>query len=206
MHPPSRRDAEWRRNSGRTNRTRSTVSPGAAGLAASASSGLPPDQALASVRAGLVTDLPVGDELRKRLDAAPQPEEMPYFTDILVDDSGFLWVRPYEPARDATVVGGRPDVHVVNAGGEWQVFDSDGTYVRSIRVPDDLAPYQITSTALVGISRSELGWNPYASTSLSDIERLLTFVPETGRALELRTHARPWSAADRSWRSEGRRS
>jgi hypothetical protein len=116
-----------------------------------------PSEALARLRARLETIPPLSNEVAQLLSAAPPAEGIPYFTDILVDQEGFLWVRPYLPETDATVVGGRPDVHRNNNGGEWQVYSVTGTRVSTVLMPEDLAPYQITTTAVVGIAEDELG-------------------------------------------------
>jgi hypothetical protein len=115
-----------------------------------------PSEALARLRARLEDLLPLSDDAAQRLNAAPPPEGIPYFTDVLVDQEGFVWVRPYVPERDATTVGGRPDVHVNNAGGEWHVYSAEGARVATVLMPEDLAPYQITSTAVVGVARNDL--------------------------------------------------
>jgi hypothetical protein len=88
---------------------------------------------------------------------APLPDSVPVFTDLLIDQDGFLWIRPYVPARDATVLGGTVGMHRTNRGGEWLVFGRTGNRVATVALPEDLEPYQITSTGLVGIARDELG-------------------------------------------------
>jgi hypothetical protein len=88
---------------------------------------------------------------------APLPDSIPVYTDFLIDQEGLLWIRPYVPARDATVLGGAVGMHRTNRGGEWLVFSRTGNRVATVALPEDIEPYQITSTALVGIVRDELG-------------------------------------------------
>ena len=89
--------------------------------------------------------------IRQEFAAVPVPEGVPVFKTFMVDAGGFIWVRPYEPLRDAPTLGGyHPRT---NAGGVWWVFSWEGERVGSIEVPSGLEPYQITLDALVGIRR-----------------------------------------------------
>jgi hypothetical protein len=88
------------------------------------------------------------------LGAAPVPDRLPLFWGFLVDDEGFVWVRRYDPLRNAAALGGLAGA---GAGGEWLLFTPEGAPAGAIRVPEALAPSQITSDALVGIHRDQLG-------------------------------------------------
>lgn len=94
--------------------------------------------------------------IRKRLDAAPTPDRVPAFSTFLVDDQGFVWVRPYEVGRDAAALGG-PLYGEGPTGGVWWVFTSEGEKLGSIEFPPDLEPSHITADAVVGVRRDELG-------------------------------------------------
>ena len=92
--------------------------------------------------------------LRDRLSETPKPDVVPVFSSFLLDESGFIWIRPYEVARDAAVLGGalyleRP------AGGEWRVFHSNGEEVGSIAIPEGFAPSQVTSAEVLGVWKDE---------------------------------------------------
>jgi hypothetical protein len=93
---------------------------------------------------------------RRFLAAAPVPEELSVFWGVLVDDEGFVWVRPFEPLRHAAALGGlcQPSG---GAGGSWRVFAPDGAEVATIEMPDDLEPLRITTDALIGVARDSLG-------------------------------------------------
>lgn len=118
----------------------------------------PPGDALDEVRAALRERRRAYEpRILQRVLDAPLPDDVPVFTDFLVDEEGYVWVRPYVPARDAVVVGGSVAVHRNNPGGSWLVFDPDGGQVGSIVVPRDLEPYQITSDAVIGVARNQFG-------------------------------------------------
>lgn len=87
----------------------------------------------------------------------PPPDEVPAFSDFLVDEEGFLWVRPYVPERDAVPLGGDVGIGRSGPGGPWTILSPEGTEVGSLDTPDGLEPYQITSDRIVGIHRDELG-------------------------------------------------
>ncbi len=96
------------------------------------------------------------ESARKRLEAAPVPEAVPLFSTFLVDDLGFVWVRPYVVERDAAALGG-PLYAAIPPGGLWWIFSADGERLGSVAIPSDLEPQEITASAVVGIRRDELG-------------------------------------------------
>lgn len=89
---------------------------------------------------------------RRRLEAAPMPRQLPVFWTFVVDDLGFLWVRPYDPMRHAFV----PFASNA-AGGRWTILSPDGEVVGEVDVPADFEPSHITRDAVVGIARDEDG-------------------------------------------------
>jgi len=92
----------------------------------------------------------------QRLSAFPEPELLSVLWDFIVDELGFLWVRPYDPFMHSLELGGRPG-GFGGAGGRWLVLSADGAEVGWIDVPEGLEPAQITADDLVGIHRDELG-------------------------------------------------
>ncbi len=58
------------------------------------------------------------------------------------------------PLLHAAALGG---LQSVGPGGDWMIFSPEGVQVGSIELPSDLEPYHITSDAVVGIVRDELG-------------------------------------------------
>lgn len=88
---------------------------------------------------------------------APAPETVPVFSGFLVDAEEFVWVRPFKPERDAAALGGSLGIQQPGIGGEWRIFSQDGDETGVVRLPDGLEPHQVTSHAVVGIYRDELG-------------------------------------------------
>ena len=86
------------------------------------------------------------------------PDSVPVFSDFMVDDEGFFWIRPYLPERDALALGGRPGGTLrTTSGGEWRVLSPEGEEVGRVDVPDGFEPYQISFDEVVGVYRNELG-------------------------------------------------
>ena len=92
--------------------------------------------------------------LRQRLEAAETPAAVSVLWSMLVDERGFLWIRPYDPMRHAFAVGGglRP-----GPGGEWMILDRDGRHVGSVEAPADLELTHVSGDVVVGIARDSLG-------------------------------------------------
>lgn len=97
-----------------------------------------------------------GPSVRRRWEDAPVRDRMPAFSTFLVDDLGYIWIRPYDPFKHSNALdglmlpGGGP-------GGRWTVLSPAGVRVGDIDMPADLAPIRITSDAVVGIAHDELG-------------------------------------------------
>lgn len=92
--------------------------------------------------------------LRERMTSFPVREQVSAFWSFLVDEQGFVWLQPYSPRRHSLRLGG---IRTAGPGGDWIVFSSDGRRLTSVEMPDGLRPTQITSDAVVGISRDEVG-------------------------------------------------
>lgn len=91
---------------------------------------------------------------RARLEAAPAPDRLSVFWGLIVDEEGFVWVRPFEPLENAAALGG---LRGHGSGGEWMIFSREGERVGRVALPDDLEPVRITSDAVIGIRRDALG-------------------------------------------------
>jgi hypothetical protein len=94
------------------------------------------------------------EALRKSFAAAPPPDQVPVWWGLIVDARGFVWIRPFDPFRNAAALGG---LRGAGPGGTWTVLTPEGQEVGKVAMPDDLEPTQITDGALVGIRRDELG-------------------------------------------------
>lgn len=97
------------------------------------------------------------DQQLTNLLGAPLPDGLPAFTDMLVDELGFVWVRPYLPSRDAVAVGGNVAFHRNSTGGDWHILSPDGVRVGTVAMPTNFEPYSISTDALIGIVRDQLG-------------------------------------------------
>jgi hypothetical protein len=93
-------------------------------------------------------------QTRRQLEAFPIASRVSVFWGALVDDRGFLWIRPFDPLQNALALGGYGSP---GAGGEWLIFSADGTRLLSVAVPADLEPAAITQDDMVGIRRDGLG-------------------------------------------------
>lgn len=83
------------------------------------------------------------------------PEEVSLFWDFMVDDLGFIWIRPYDPTKHAfsfvRFLGGGYIVGTSGQGGQWRILSPDGVEVGAVEVPEGLALAQITHNSVVGI-------------------------------------------------------
>lgn len=95
--------------------------------------------------------------VKAHLTNAPEPQGLPVFSSFLVDDMGFVWVRPYQVERDAKALGGPLATGVIGAGGRWTVYAPDGNPIGDIDIPEALELHYIGLNAVVGIRRDRLG-------------------------------------------------
>jgi hypothetical protein len=116
----------------------------------------PGDAATTARTAALALAASDDDRLRieSRFDALTGQESVPVFADFLVDEEGFLWIRPFDPAVHSADVGGLTGP---GPGGVWVVLSPEGEEVGEVEIPADLEPAVILSHAVVGIRRDELG-------------------------------------------------
>lgn len=93
-------------------------------------------------------------ETRRRLEAFPIRDAVSAFWHFIVDDEGFVWVRPFEPAEHSLVLGG---LRRAGPGGNWAIFSPGGKRVASVDAPEHLELRAVTSDAVVGVRRNDLG-------------------------------------------------
>ena len=91
---------------------------------------------------------------RARLEAFPKASAVSAFWGALVDEPGFLWIRPFDPLQHALVLGGYASP---GTGGDWLVIAPDGVTSTTVTVPSQLEPWLITATDMIGIHRDALG-------------------------------------------------
>jgi hypothetical protein len=116
----------------------------------------PADDAYETVINAAVAAAPadMAEYTRARLEAFPKASAVSVFWGVLVDDAGFVWIRPFDPIQHALVLGGYASP---GKGGDWTVIAPDGVTSTPVTVPSQLEPWQITSTDMIGIHRDELG-------------------------------------------------
>ena len=94
------------------------------------------DEFLERVREELFPGLAVG------LSQRPQPDSYPWFSKIMVDAEGNIWVSEY--------------VQLSFDPQEWTVFDSDGSLVGDIEIPRRFMIFDIGSDYVLGRSLDDL--------------------------------------------------
>jgi hypothetical protein len=85
----------------------------------------------------------------------PRVGFVPVVGAMLASADGWLWVRRSDVVDDpvhAAWTTGQPPQPTV-----WDVFDPDGRYVRSVRLPAGFTPRVVASDAVVGVQRDEFG-------------------------------------------------
>lgn len=91
------------------------------------------------------------------LHTADPPDEVPLFADAMVDELGFIWVLPFDPAHHSPALGGRVGDSRAASGGRWVVLTPDGEEAGTVEIPEGLEPYQITEDEVLGIYRDQTG-------------------------------------------------
>ncbi|HUF51399.1 MAG TPA: hypothetical protein VMN60_11220 [Longimicrobiales bacterium] len=95
---------------------------------------------IARIREQYLAGLPPSllEEIEPRFEAAPVPDAMPYFSSLLAASDGTLWLRSYQPFRDAAVT-------------HWQVIDPSGRWLGGVDLPDDFTPHEFGDGAVLGV-------------------------------------------------------
>lgn len=83
--------------------------------------------------------------------------DVPVFSDLLVDEQGYVWVRLFDPARDARALSAPLGYERMGPGGEWRVFSPEGEDAGTIPVPEGLVLEHIGDDAVVGSYRTDEG-------------------------------------------------
>ena len=91
-------------------------------------------------------------DVRVRLDPELLPAVRPFFTGVLIDDSGGLWIRRVQDPAGAEYAGHDP-------GATWyEVFDAAGRFLGPLPAPvEAVPPPRITGDRLIGVLRDSLG-------------------------------------------------
>jgi hypothetical protein len=84
-------------------------------------------------------------EAREALLDAPRPETYAGFDALLVEDTGLIWAREFTPEWAETTES------------TWQIFDSDGSPLGSIRTPREVRLLDVTENRIIAKSTDDLG-------------------------------------------------
>lgn len=82
----------------------------------------------------------------------PWAEELPAFSQFIVDLSGRLWVRGAH-WQDAIGAGSLADIPAVPS--TWSVFDVRGRWLGDVRMPTGFQPFEIGTDYVTGIRRTD---------------------------------------------------
>lgn len=108
------------------------------------------DAAWASLGAGL-TELGL-DVYDEALAEGTRPDSIPHLAGLMVDDTGLVWAKDFDPATDALWLA-----PLNGTGGIWSVVAPDGRVVARVAMPAQFRPYGVSRGSVVGVSTDGLG-------------------------------------------------
>lgn len=79
-------------------------------------------------------------------------EELPAFSDLMVDASGNVWVRQYEVSHGFTILQYR---RTFEDPSRWVVFDPEGRWLGEVRMPGQFTALEIGDDYVLGMRRDE---------------------------------------------------
>jgi hypothetical protein len=100
-------------------------------------------------------DDPTRQAPRPQWETYATPTVLSVFWAVIVDELGFIWVRPYDPIAHSLALDGMPS-NRGGPGGRWLVLSPTGAQVGWIDVPDGFEPMWIGRDAIVGVYRDDL--------------------------------------------------
>lgn len=104
------------------------------------------DELSGRYRSWLLNEPPAGlnrRAIRTYLDEVAFPTHLPAYEQLLTDKLGFAWVQNYTP----------PWRHAPT----WSVFDNTGTWLGSVRTPENVRILEIGRYYVMGVRRDQLG-------------------------------------------------
>jgi hypothetical protein len=89
-------------------------------------------------------------------ESIPKDHRIPAVAGLLLDELGYLWIKRYDPTRDALWLR---DYSMIPApGGDWLVVDrGDDDLLAQVSMPDDFVPHQILGDKIVGVTKDPWG-------------------------------------------------
>jgi hypothetical protein len=103
-------------------------------------------------------ELTLGRAYLRLLDdeSIPRDHRIPAVAGLLVDDSGYLWVKRYHPARDALWL--RNYSMIPAPGGDWLVVDPrKDEILAEVSMPDGVVPFHVTQDKILGVATDYWG-------------------------------------------------
>jgi hypothetical protein len=83
-------------------------------------------------------------DVRRAVEAMPLRNSRPAYSRLLIDTEGCVWAASYR-------IPGEPD-----GPRSWEVFDSEGTWLGQVTVPDRFSPLDIGRESVLGVWRDAL--------------------------------------------------
>jgi hypothetical protein len=119
-----------------------------------------PDDAAGALQIVVDSAVALADEaeraaVRARWGSYRVPDRLSVFWAIMVDELGFIWVRPYDPVAHSLALDGLPS-NRGGPGGRWLVLTPEGEEAGWIDIPEGLEPRYVTADRVVGVHRDEL--------------------------------------------------
>ena len=84
---------------------------------------------------------------------APRSEEFPQVAGLVVDDTGHVWIKEYDPERDALWL--KSSAVAVAPGGTWHVVDMDGSAIATMRVPANFVLLDVARNQALGVEHDQ---------------------------------------------------
>ncbi len=82
--------------------------------------------------------------LERLATAVPMADRVPYGSDVMVDDLGYIWVERYQ----------LPDGY---PSSNWRVFTETGAAAGAVVLPEGFRPGEISADAILGVFTHEMG-------------------------------------------------
>lgn len=83
-------------------------------------------------------------DVRRAVEAMPLPSSRPAYSKLLIDDEGCVWTASYR-------IPGQPEGPM-----DWLTFDSAGTWLGRVRMPDRFSPLDIGGDFVLGVWQDPL--------------------------------------------------
>lgn len=99
----------------------------------------------------------------RSLEWMARDHDLPAIGGLLVDDSGLIWVKRFDPMTDGLYLKTGYAL-AAGPGGEWLVARPTGEAVARISMPEGTVPMDVVGDRLLGVNRDEL-----------DVERLIVY-------------------------------